>query len=192
MFANAKRIVWPICVSFAEVGVILVSANRLGAKLTFGLFAGTALIGLLLQAGRWTKRFKLLSEESSRLVAVMDAKTNNRRNWEKLPEFERGVDLENATGTSIISVTTTDANGNSDYIRDEKGQVLKSKLNEPLLQQIASATGGFYLPLRGANTIDTLYDRGLSVMPKTEGKERSLRHYHEQFWWALVPATRIC
>jgi Ca-activated chloride channel family protein len=88
-------------------------------------------------------------------------------------------------------VQVTDANGNTDYIRDEKGQVLKSKLNEPLLQQIASVTGGFYLPLRGANTIDTLYDRGLSVMPKTEGKEQLLRRYHDQFQWFLIPAILL-
>ena len=52
-------------------------------------------------------------------------------------------------------IRVTDANGNSDYVRDEKGNVVKSHLNEPLLQQIATATGGFYLPLRGADTMDT-------------------------------------
>jgi Ca-activated chloride channel homolog len=88
-------------------------------------------------------------------------------------------------------VQVTDANGNTDYIRDEKGQVLKSKLNEPLLQQIAAAGGGFYLPLRGANTMDTLYDRGLSVLPKTLGKERSLRRYHDQFQWFLIAAILL-
>src|SRR5450759_5194561 len=53
-------------------------------------------------------------------------------------------------------VRVAEANGNSDYVRDEQGNVLKSHLNEALLQQISGATGGFYLPLRGANTIDTV------------------------------------
>ena len=80
----------------------------------------------------------------------------------------------------------TDANGNSDYVREEQGNVVKSHLNEALLQQIAGATGGFYLPLRGANTIDTLYERGLAPLPKSEGKERLVRRYHEQFHWPLA------
>ena len=80
----------------------------------------------------------------------------------------------------------TDANGNSDYVRDEQGNVVKSHLNEALLQQIAGATGGFYLPLRGANTMDTLYERGLAPLPKSEGKERLVRRYHEQFHWPLA------
>ncbi len=88
-------------------------------------------------------------------------------------------------------VTVADANGNTDYIRDEKGQVHQSKLNETLLKQIASATGGFYLPLRGANTMDTLYERGLAPLPKSEGSEKLIRHYHEQFHWPLAAAILL-
>jgi Ca-activated chloride channel family protein len=85
----------------------------------------------------------------------------------------------------------TDANGNSDYVRDEQGNVVKSHLNEALLQQIAGATGGFYLPLRGANAIDTLYERGLAPLPKSEGRERLVRRYHEQFHWPLALAILL-
>ncbi len=85
----------------------------------------------------------------------------------------------------------TDANGNSDYVRDEQGNVVKSHLNEKLLQDIATAAGGFYLPMRGANTMDTLYERGLASLPKSEGKERLVRRYHEQFQWPLTAAILL-
>ncbi len=85
----------------------------------------------------------------------------------------------------------TDANGNSDYVRDEQGNVVKSHLNEKLLQEIATVTGGFYLPLRGANTMDMLYERGLAPLPKSEGKERLVRRYHEQFQWPLAAAILL-
>ena len=79
---------------------------------------------------------------------------------------------------------TTDANGNSDYVRDPSGNVVKSHLNENLLKQIAHATGGFYLPL-GPQTVDTLYERGLAPLPKSEAQEKLIRRYHEQFQWPL-------
>jgi Ca-activated chloride channel family protein len=82
-------------------------------------------------------------------------------------------------------ITIPDGQGGTDYVRDDKGQVVKSKLNETLLKQIAEDTGGFYLPLRGADTIQTLYERGLAPLPKTEGQERLIRRYHEQFRWPL-------
>ena len=85
----------------------------------------------------------------------------------------------------------TDANGNSDYIRDPEGNVVKSHLNEALLQQIATTTGGFYLPLRGANTMDVLYERGLAPLPKSEGTERLTRLYHEQYHWPLAAAILL-
>ena len=98
------------------------------------------------------------------------------------------IGIGSAEGTLI---TIADANGGSDYVRDEKGQVVKSHLNEKLLQDIAAATGGFYLPLRGADTINTLYERGLAPLPKSEGKEKLVRHYHEQFQWPLTAAMLL-
>jgi Ca-activated chloride channel family protein len=85
-------------------------------------------------------------------------------------------------------IRVTDANGNSDYVRDEQGNVVKSHLNEPLLQQIATITGGFYLPLRGADTMDALYERGLAPLPKSDSAEKTIRRYHEQFQWPLGAA----
>ncbi|MCX8091161.1 MAG: tetratricopeptide repeat protein, partial [Verrucomicrobiae bacterium] len=84
-----------------------------------------------------------------------------------------------------------DAKGRTDYIRDFNGNVVKSRLNEPLLREIAEATGGFYLPLRGAKTMDTLYEQGLAPLPKTEGQEKLLRRYHERYHWPLGAAILL-
>jgi Ca-activated chloride channel family protein len=82
-----------------------------------------------------------------------------------------------------------DAQGGGDYVRDEQGNVVKSHLNERLLQQIASATeGGFYLPLRGAKAIDMLYDQGLAKLPKSQHQEKFVRLYHERYHWPLAVA----
>ena len=98
------------------------------------------------------------------------------------------IGIGSAEGTLV---TVAGADGNTDYIRDEKGQVMKSKLNEALLQQIATTAGGFYLPLRGANTMDTLYERGLAPLPKSESSEKMVRRYHEQYHWPLAIAILL-
>src|SRR5713101_5558625 len=80
----------------------------------------------------------------------------------------------------------TDARGRSDYIKDEQGNVVKSHLNEQLLQEIAQATtGGFYLRLSGANTIDQLYEKGLAPLPKSEGTVKRIQRWHERYQWVL-------
>jgi len=95
------------------------------------------------------------------------------------------VGIGTAEGTLL---RIRDANGNSDYIRDPNGNVVKSHLNEALLQEIARATGGFYLPLR-PNTVAALYERGIAPLPETESQERLVRRYHEQFQWPLLAAV---
>jgi Ca-activated chloride channel homolog len=75
-----------------------------------------------------------------------------------------------------------DERGRLDYIRDEQGNPVKSHLNEELLQQIARATKGFYLHLSGTGTMDTLYDRGIGPLPKSENSARLFQRYIERFY----------
>jgi len=85
-----------------------------------------------------------------------------------------------------------DAKGRTDYLRDADGNAVKSRLNEGLLQQIAGATeGGFYLPLRGAKTIDTLYEKGLAPLPKSEGQEKLVKRMYERYHWPLGAAILL-
>jgi Ca-activated chloride channel homolog len=89
-------------------------------------------------------------------------------------------------------VRIKNAQGGSDFVRDEEGNVHKSHLNERLLQQIAGATeGGFYLPLRGAKAIDTLYDQGLAKLPKSQHQEKFVRQYHDRYHWPLAVAIVV-
>ena len=87
----------------------------------------------------------------------------------------------------------TDGKGRTDYVRDDQGNVIKSRLNEKLLQDIARATQGFYMLLSGANTIELLYERGLAPLPKTEHTSRRLKRFHERYQWLLgVAIVLLC
>lgn len=84
-----------------------------------------------------------------------------------------------------------DAKGRTDFVRDEAGNVVKSRLNEPLLQEIARVGNGFYLPLRGARTMDTLYADGLAPLPKSESEARLVKRFHERYHGPLALATLL-
>jgi Ca-activated chloride channel family protein len=79
----------------------------------------------------------------------------------------------------------TDDHGNTSFIKDEDGNVVKSHLNEDLLRRIATATDGFYLPLRGANPMEILYSQGLAPLPKSEATVKLTRVYRERYHWFL-------
>jgi Ca-activated chloride channel family protein len=88
-------------------------------------------------------------------------------------------------------LSTKDPYGNRVFIKDSQGNVVKSRLNESLLQQLAKETDGFYLPLTGARTMEVLYERGLAPLPKSESAARTIRQYHERFQWFIGTAILL-
>lgn len=83
-------------------------------------------------------------------------------------------------------IRVRDERGQSQFLRDDSGNVVKSRLNEKLLQQIASETGGAYLTLQGANTIKDLYQTRLAPLPTTEFESGVVKKFREQFGWPLA------
>ena len=79
-------------------------------------------------------------------------------------------------------------NGQKIYLKDRQGKVVKSKLNEALLQQLAGMARGFYLNLNAPGAIETLYAQGLAPLPKSEINSRLVRRYFERFYWPLLVA----
>jgi Ca-activated chloride channel homolog len=78
--------------------------------------------------------------------------------------------------------------GQMDFVKDENGDAVKSHLNENLLRQIATTTGGAYLPLRGANPMDVLYQQALAPLPKSDNTSKLNKVYHERYHIPLAIA----
>lgn len=96
-------------------------------------------------------------------------------------------------GLRIFTIGIGSAEGEMlpDTVRDENGNRVKSRLNETLLQQIAGAANGFYLPMRGANTIDTLYQNGLAPLPKSDSQEKWVKRARDRYHWPLAIAILL-
>jgi Ca-activated chloride channel family protein len=78
-----------------------------------------------------------------------------------------------------------DEQGNQVYVKDESGNVVKSRLDEELLREVATIGKGFYLPLQGGNAMDVLYQRGLAPLPTSERNSKLMKQLKEQFYWPL-------
>jgi Ca-activated chloride channel homolog len=75
------------------------------------------------------------------------------------------------------------------FVKDAKGQVVKSKLDENRLREIAQATGGMYLHLEsGPQTMRQLYTEGLSKLKAAEIDARLSSRPIERYEWPLAGA----
>ena len=88
---------------------------------------------------------------------------------------------------SLIPVTGD--NGETSFVKDSAGQVVKSKLDDKRLREMAEATGGFYLHLEnGPRTMQQVQTEGLAKMQAAEMDVRLSRRPIERYEWPLGAA----
>ena len=89
---------------------------------------------------------------------------------------------------SLIPVSNGDGGGTA-FVKDSNGQVVKSKLDEKRLKEIAESTGGFYLHLEdGPRTMKQLFTEGLTKMQAGDIDARLSRRPIERYQWPLGAA----
>ncbi|VAX37265.1 BatB [hydrothermal vent metagenome] len=79
--------------------------------------------------------------------------------------------------------------GNKEFLKDNNGNFVKSRLNEELLQRIALLTDGVYVKASGAEFgLDLIYDQKLSKWKKREIESKMEKRYYERFGIPLAIA----
>jgi len=88
---------------------------------------------------------------------------------------------------SLIPIIGED--GQTAFVKDSAGQVVKSKLDDKRLREIAQATGGFYIHLEsGPRTMQQIQSEGLAKMQAAEMDVRLSRRPIERYEWPLGAA----
>jgi Ca-activated chloride channel family protein len=86
-------------------------------------------------------------------------------------------------------IQVADADGQTEFLKDSDGNVVKSHLNENLLQQIAYITGGAYIRSGATHFgLDYLYDQQLSKLKRHDAEVKMARQYDERYQWPLTLA----
>jgi len=96
------------------------------------------------------------------------------------------VGLGSADG-SLIPVP--DEHGGTTFVKDENGQIVKSRLDEDRLRKIAESTGGFYVHLlNGPAEMQQIVREGLGQMKEKDIDTRMSRRPIERYEWPLSAA----
>lgn len=82
-------------------------------------------------------------------------------------------------------IPMADESGKRDFLKDREGRVVKTTINDGLLQKIALSTGGNYLQAdEKKNGLHWIYEEKLSKIEKGEFEGKMKKHYRE---WYQVP-----
>ncbi len=89
-------------------------------------------------------------------------------------------------------IQVLDEKGRKTFLKDKQGNVVKTRLNEPVLQKIALATGGTYLRSSGPELgLDLIYEEKLTKMEKKEIAAQMSKFYYERFQIPLLLALML-
>ena len=78
-------------------------------------------------------------------------------------------------------------NGRNDFVRDESGKPITSKLDAARLTEIAKETGGFYQAF-GQDAAKAIYEKGIVPMEEQESGTLSSRKPIERYAWPVTAA----
>ena len=86
-------------------------------------------------------------------------------------------------------IPITDASGGISFLKDRNGNVVKTRLDEASLQNMALTTGGSYVKATAREFgLDLIYEEKLSQMEKREIKNKMVKRYEERFQIPLIIA----
>ncbi|MFP6663264.1 MAG: VWA domain-containing protein [Deltaproteobacteria bacterium] len=86
-------------------------------------------------------------------------------------------------------IRISDIDGQPVYLKDEKGNLVRSALDESTLTQIAETTGGFYVPLgRHGGGMERIREEVLERIPKEELASRMRQKPRNRYQWPLAGA----
>lgn len=73
------------------------------------------------------------------------------------------------------------------FVKDSEGKLVKSALNEDILERIARETGGFYVrSAPGDFGLERVYEQGLAQLQRAENEERMSKIWTERFQWFMA------
>lgn len=97
------------------------------------------------------------------------------------------VGFGSATG-SLIPIRTEE--GRNDFVRDENGTPVNSKLDVTRLTEIAQSTGGFYLPY-GQDAAKVIFEKGILPLEEQVGGTLTGRKPIERYAWPVAAALLL-
>jgi Ca-activated chloride channel family protein len=89
---------------------------------------------------------------------------------------------------SLIPIRTEE--GRNDFVRDESGNPVNSKLDVSRLTEIAKSTGGFYLPY-GQDAAKVIFEKGILPLEEQVGGTLTGRKPIERYVWPVAAALLL-
>jgi len=176
VFAGDAYIQMPITTDYGAAKLFLNSINTQVVPKQGTSIASAIRLGM--------RSFTPETEKSRAIVIITDGENHEEGAMEAAKEAADAGILVHTIGIGSpqgVPIPVSNASGVTDYRKDIDGKVVITKLNESLLRDIASATGGIYVRATSSRTgLNNILDE-MNKMEKEEIGMKIYSEYDEQF-----------
>jgi len=180
LFAGSAYLQMPMTTDYAAAELFIKSANpRLAAS------QGTAIGDAIALSKRV---FGNEGDYHKALIVITDGETHDVGAME---EAQSASDMDMilffvGVGTQEGGYVPFEVNGRLDYMRDQSGDFVKSKLDEDVMRSLSEAGNGEYFNIVGGERILEELDKRIDQLEKKELEQRSFEEFESYFQYFLA------
>ncbi len=184
LFAGNAYMQMPLTTDYAAAQLFLRSANPSQAPAQ-----GTAISEAIDLA---EQSFEEDNKQHKAIIIISDGETHDQDALDRAKTAaDNGLLIYSVgVGTPSGGFIPTIIGGRSDYKRDEKGNPVRTSLNEGMMQNLADEGNGFYFNLAGSNVeeVSVALRNSIDQMEKREFEARVFNEYESYFQYFIAIA----
>ena len=137
------------------------------------------------------RSFSVNDERKKVIVVVTDGEDHEQAAVDAASRAAAKGVIVHTIGLGLPQGSPIPLGGVDNFLRDRQGQVVVSKLNEPLLQEIAQSGKGIYVRANNAEVgLNQILD-DLEKMDRHKSSDKEYTRYNEQFFWFFIAALLL-
>ncbi len=127
------------------------------------------------------------------VLLVTDGEDHEGDPLRLLPELkENGIRVYTIGIGTLEGEMVPGADGQGAYFKDRQGQIVKTSLQEDVLQKLALGTGGTYVrSAPGDLGLERVFNESIASLKRSEQESRTAKIYEERFAWAIAAALLL-
>ncbi|MFH0952766.1 MAG: VWA domain-containing protein [Verrucomicrobiota bacterium] len=127
-------------------------------------------------------------EADRAVVLITDGEDHEGNPLELLDELKKKNIRVYAVGVGTLEgeLVPSEGEAQTGFMKDREGKVVKSALQEGVMERLAVATGGAYVrSAPGDFGLDRIFDQGIAHLKRDEQESRMTKAYEDRFVWFL-------
>jgi len=133
--------------------------------------------------------FEYDTDADRAIILITDGEDHEGNPLSLIPELKKNKIHVYSVGVGTMEgeLIPGDNGGQNGFFKDRQGNVVKTALQEGVLEKLAIETGGLYVrSAPGDFGLERIFDQGIARLKRTEQESKMVKAYEDRFMWFIA------